>query len=343
MQGSMHEYNRSSGHESFSTSRWRALLVSLSSRVRRRGRQCGAGGFTPAGCAAAMFLLLSAPVPALEGEAWRASAERVVRIVSISDTGRQFGGSGVIIGQDEVATNCHVTRIAAQVVVYTRTGVLRASAQRADPAHDLCVLSVPGARWAGDVAATTNHAPGARVWALGYSNSRGLLAQEGRVVAVFPMDGAGVIQGDAEFTHGMSGGGLFDERGNLAGLLTFFRTSDNAPPSYFAVPAGWIARVRELPARDVAPLTHAPFWARPLAEQPLFLQAGALEAAGHWQDMLRVSRIWVETDAADPNAWIMLGRAAQRAGDMDGMHLALSGLGKLALGMVGAIRDDERK
>jgi DNA-binding SARP family transcriptional activator len=58
-----------------------------------------------------------------------------------------------------------------------------------------------------------------------------------------------------------------------------------------------------------------PFWAASLEQQPQFLQAGALEADGRWQELAQLARGWTESAPQDANAWATLARASVKMGD----------------------------
>jgi len=284
------------------------------------------------GLTVAPFLLV-APLPAQQPEATLHQARiSVVRLVATSAEGRQFFGSAVVLRSDTVATNCHVTRLAQKVQVLFGNAVLIARSQRADPVHDLCVLDVPGLDAPGvQIADPDALKVGDRVHAMGYSAFQGFTHQAGTVSGLFQFDAARVIESDAAFPHGASGGGLFDVEGRLVGLLTFYRTADEAQADYFSIPIGWLKHLDNVAATSIAPTSTTPFWADPLERQPLFLQAGALEVAGLWNQLLPVAERWTRMHPEDPHAWLTLGKAALRTGNTNVVDRALLHLTRLAL------------
>jgi DNA-binding SARP family transcriptional activator len=58
-----------------------------------------------------------------------------------------------------------------------------------------------------------------------------------------------------------------------------------------------------------------PFWADSLERQPAFLQAGALEADGRWQELMSFAQSWTKTAPHDGQAWYALAKAAVKTGD----------------------------
>jgi hypothetical protein len=121
----------------------------------------------------------------------------------------------------------------------------------------------------------------------------------GHVTALYPYHNGRVIQTDAAFRPGASGGGLFDRDGNLVGITTFFRRN-GAQSAYFAIPVEW---VESLSASAVSiAYDSSPFWMRSQNDQPRFLQVASYEADGKWTEMEAAARLWMqeEPDQAQP-------------------------------------------
>ncbi len=242
----------------------------------------------------------------------------VVKVIGYSSNGRQFFGSGVVVGGNTVATNCHVTRSAERIRVHVGNEILTASAQRLMAQRELCVLSVPGlGAPAVKIGATRSLRAGDKVIAIGYPNGGGMNGSRGEVLDLFRFDNGFAVQSTARFTHGSSGGGLFDSSGALVGLLTFFRTVDGREPAYFAIPIEWLDSVLAEPRETISPFEAAPFWSQELDRQPVFLRAAALEAAEMWSDLFEVAKAWAAEEPSDHNAWRALARAATQTGDLD--------------------------
>ena len=265
--------------------------------------------------AAALLLTVSMPVLALDGpEVYLHARPSLVQLVGTGAEGRLYLGSGVALPDGNVVTNCHVTQHAKRIEPNWGSAGMKAEWQRADVMHDLCLLRIPGLSMRPvEVGASRDLKVGDKVYAVGFNGGRRLTYEEGEVSELFSFDGAMVIRTTAAFSQGASGGGLFDSAGRLVGILTFFRVSGDV--AYFAVPVEWVGNVAQLSAADIQPLEGMPFWSMSLERQPAFLQAGALEADGRWQELVRVARGWTESDPQDGQAWYMLGKAATKTGD----------------------------
>jgi serine protease Do len=252
-------------------------------RKRRRGGDSLMLGLA---CLPLAWLLLVAASPARSAvdPAFALTLARGIVKVEVSlDEGQRFVGTGTVVAPERVVTACHVT-MKAQRIHVSHGGVRRlVSGQRADMEHDLCLLAVPGLE-AGAVALgrAGRLVVGEAVVALGFTGGNVLSPAFGAVENLHRLDGANVVQCDARFTSGASGGGLFDESGALVGILMFRLRGSG--PQFFAVPVEWFEAWigRSEAYGPVEPLAGVPFWARPADALPRFMQAGTLEAESRW-------------------------------------------------------------
>jgi len=172
-----------------------------------------------------------------------------------------------------------------------------------------------------EVAGSKSLHVGDKVYAVVFNDGRRLTYEEGEVSELYELDGGMVIRTTAAFSQGASGGGLFDDQGRLVGILTFFRVSGDT--AYFAIPIEWVKGVESATSAAVQPMEGVPFWAASLDQQPQFLQAGALEADGRWQELAQLARGWTESQPQDGNAWAILAKASAKLGDQATAESAL--------------------
>jgi len=265
---------------------------------------------------AALLAALSAPALALDNiELFQEARPSLVQLAGVGSGGRLYLGSGVAVSDGTVVTNCHVTQRARKVQFLGGSYGQQATRQASDVSHDLCVLHFQsmGLRPAA-IGSSRKLKVGDTVLALGFNAGAALSYQRGQVAELFEHDGAMVIRTTAAFTHGASGGGLFDQDGKLVGILTFYRVAPGGT-SYFAVPVEWLEAVQRAPGGDIEPLTGVPFWADNLERQPSFLQAGALEGDGRWAELAVFAKQWTDDNPEDGQAWMALGKAKLYLGD----------------------------
>lgn len=209
--------------------------------------------------------VISLAVLNLPVSAWGASAKEVftkvapsvVVVLALDEQGRTTGqGSGVVVGDYEVVTNCHVLGEAANVAVRQaadwsgrETYRMAASLLARNDERDLCLLFVdqlpePPAARAVRLGAAKVLSVGEEVYAVGapagleLSLSRGVVSQ---LRGAFGKRSAPLVQTDAALSPGSSGGGLFNQSGELVGITTFKWRGESLN---FALPAEWIEELR---------------------------------------------------------------------------------------------------
>jgi len=227
-----------------------------------------------------MFFALATPAFAAPLTVPTALSERVVKLRAIDGDGTISFGSAVVVDVDRLATTCHVTRHAKTIEVYHGAQRWIADTQVGSVHHDICVLTVhhlnlPVVPKRPSVELKLQE----RVVAVGFPRGGELATNEGVVEALYGFDEAQVIRTSANFDFGASGGGLFDQAGNLIGFLAFKTRTGEA--LRFALPVDWI-----LPQAGVASSFGAiaatsqaqAFWECSQAYQPAFLRQALLEA-----------------------------------------------------------------
>jgi serine protease Do len=239
-------------------------------------------------------------------------APSVLKIEAHNTNGSVSIGSGVMIAEGLVVTNCHVTRNATRIDVTKGGARWIVKSQTSDIDHDICMLSAPGAAQPAATVSSKTLRVGDTVIAIGYVGGLGPRMAGGQVTAMYELDGARVIQSTAAFSSGASGGGLFDENGNLVGVIAFkYRGGDG---HHFSLPVKWIHDALGRAALEVAPLSGGlAFWQERGDRQPYFLQAAALEADGEWQKLIALAEKWTAVEKVSADAWFVLGQAYARA------------------------------
>jgi serine protease Do len=278
-------------------------------------------------CGAIAAGMMTAAVPAM-AEVDREMAIRLstsmVKIEVITERGYELG-SGVIVAPNEVATNCHVTRRAVAIHALQRGLRLAVQRQAADIAHDVCLLRIDSLE---GNPAQLGDAPdlqrGDALLAIGYTGGQGISYSEGVLVSRHRLDHSTVLRSSTFFNSGASGGGLFDAKGRLVGILTFrLRGADQ---HYFSVPVAWITELQRSSGRwlDVAPIRGETFWERTDDSKAPFLRAAELSRAAQWAALVALARRWIDADPLDAAASAALGEGLAETGDLPGAEKALA-------------------
>ncbi len=190
-------------------------------------------------------------------EVFRKVAPSIVVVLALDRNGRVVSqGSGVVVAEEQVVTNCHVVEKAARIAVRFASSAevpksLRATGLLAvkDREFDLCFLFVDelsglAASSVARLGSAKALSVGQEVYAVGapagleLSLSRGIVSQ---LRGVSARRGAPLVQTDAAVSPGSSGGGLFNGNGELVGITTFKWRGENLN---FALPAEWVTQLR---------------------------------------------------------------------------------------------------
>ncbi|MEO7781141.1 MAG: trypsin-like peptidase domain-containing protein [Candidatus Nitrotoga sp.] len=155
-------------------------------------------------------------------------------------------GSGVVLSDENIVTNCHVIKDAYQLKVRSEGKKYPATLRYSDQVRDICSLSVKGLHIQAAIIGSSKMLKiGEKVYAIGAPSGLELTLSDGIVSSLRDVKGGHYIQTTAAISAGSSGGGMFDENAMLVGLTTFYIEGQNLN---FAVPIEW---VKELAKRSI--------------------------------------------------------------------------------------------
>ena len=216
---------------------------------------------------AGIFCASSAPAWGKSAKEVFAEVARSVVVVlaldSSGDTSAQ--GSGVVVGKNQVATNCHVIDKAKKIVVRQalesdigQSYQMDAAILAQDDERDLCLLFVgelsePPAAPIVKMGAAKALSIGEEIFAIGAPKGLDLSLSRGIVSQLRRLDDrqtAPFVQTDAAISPGSSGGGLFNDEGLLVGITTFKRVGGEN--LNFAIPTEWIEDLQKKGQAELA-------------------------------------------------------------------------------------------
>jgi S1-C subfamily serine protease len=131
-------------------------------------------------------------------------------------------GSAVAVSDNLLLTNCHVVEGRPLIKILQDKTVDDATLVAAEPKSDRCVIKASTLKLV-PVAGITSFdslAVGTRAFAIGAPRSLERTLSEGLVSGLRHQPGRNLVQTSAAVSPGSSGGGLFDEHGNLIGITT---------------------------------------------------------------------------------------------------------------------------
>ena len=264
------------------------------------------------------FFASAMPAFAYDKQALMESYFSVVMIRGYNQTGGLAYGSGVVVGENKVITNCHVLRSTKQPWVARGQDSYTITSVKADTWHDLCLVSTENLPFKPvRIGSSATLKRGQEVAGIGHSNgSPAPLTSTGNVNGLYPEKPGNVIRTNAKFLMGASGSGLFDMDGYLVGINTF-KTAGTGGSIHFALPVEWLASLEKLPEIKTFPITGKALWEEDEDKKPFYMQAAVPESRSDWVALRQVATKWAKAEPKSPDAWYALGVSQENLGNID--------------------------
>ena len=262
----------------------------------------------------------------------------VVMIRGYNATGGLAYGSGVVVGENKVLTNCHVLRATKQPWVSRGEDTYSITGVKVDAWHDLCLVSTFSMPFKPVVLGkSTDLKRGQEVAAIGHSNGvPAPLTSSGAVKALFDSDKGKVIRSSAKFMMGASGSGLFDLQGRLVGINTF-KTAGLGGSIHYALPIEWLEVLEKQTETTVFPVTGKALWEEDEDKKPFYMQSAVPESREDWPKLAEVSTRWTQAEPKNTEAWYALGLANENMAKLDIAEAAYKEAAKLDSGNFDAL------
>jgi len=256
-------------------------------------------------------VLWAAPSDAL----MQALNSRVLR-VQVGLKNGQFGlGSGVVVADNQVVTNCHVVANASSVSVVSGGASYHAVGIKPDWKHDVCMLQMENFPVTPVALKSTRSLKYEQaVFNIGYpSFVAAPVSSAGVVKGLFAMDDSVIVRATSTFRQGASGGGLFDESGALVGLITLKSPGKDA--YYYYMSVDWVQALLDQPAGPIVVKSELPFWGKPAAEWPYFMKVVYPYLHKDWKSLRVIAEQWTSQEPQNTEAWFYLAAAEYQTRD----------------------------
>lgn len=188
---------------------------------------------------------LAHPCHAADGiSLFKKIAPSVFVVISKSQTDQVLTqGSGIAVSPGTIVTNCHVLEGGNKISVVQQAKEMPARRKHSDLERDLCtlVVSVQNTPIVVPLSPSRTLSQGQSVWAVGAPLGLELTISNGIVSGLRQTTNGFIIQTSAAISPGSSGGGLFNEEGQLVGITTFQYKAGQS--LNFAVPSEWIQQI----------------------------------------------------------------------------------------------------
>jgi serine protease Do len=233
--------------------------------------------------------------------------DSIVQISVELENGNVGTGTGVVISNEYVVTNCHVLADGKGANVSKYGDGYKPIGLKADWKHDLCALkfdSLPFKPVPMRDTASLNIED--EVFSVGYPNGNNVPQPSyGSIKAKYPYDNGLIIRSDAAFSLGSSGGALFDQQFNLIGITSF--KSPGPQGFFYSLPVEWIRKLITSEERLTLKAEGSPFWALPYQQQPFFMQVVIPYQNHDWKNLRTIAEAWTKNEPSAADAWFFLG------------------------------------
>ena len=246
----------------------------------------------------------------------------VVKVHVATKSGGHGVGTGVVIGKDSVATNCHVIANATGVKISKFGESFVPDTMKADWKHDICILRfqyldlIPV-----ELGDSENLKNEQAIFSIGFPGGTPKpQSSYGKIKALYPLDDSQIVRTDASFVMGASGSPVFDAEGKLVALSTF-KSPGRGGAYFYNMPVKWIKALLNAP--DTASLNivslntnELPFWDAPELQRPFFMRVVLPYQNEKWADLKIVAQEWIAAEPTNPEAFFYAGVAEENLGNL---------------------------
>lgn len=273
----------------------------------------------------------------------------VVRVHVMLQSGAYGVGSGVVVAQDQIVTNCHVIAEASNISVTVNGEAYPVSAIKPDWHHDVCILKTAGIQAPIAVMGSSKALQyGQAVFATGHPSFQTHPSTTyGLVKGLYAMDDSVIVRASSSFMPGDSGGGLFDNTGKLVGIIALKSPGRNA--YYYNLAVEWVQALLDQPEQSIHAKSSPPFWAGNMENWPHFMRVVQPYMTEDWPALRQVAQQWALKEPASSEAWFYLAVAEYGLKQLDSAEtllnkvVAMNSQHSQALYYLGLIEEDHGK
>jgi tetratricopeptide (TPR) repeat protein len=225
-------------------------------------------------------------------------------------------GTGVVVGKDLVATNCHVLANANGVIITKFGDSFTPDTVKADWKHDLCILRIQYLDLQPvDLGDSENLKYEQAIFSIGFPGGPPKpQSTYGKIKALYPLDDSQIVRTDASFVMGASGSPVFDSEGKLVAISTFKSPGHGA--YFYNIPVKWLKALLDAPEITSLKSDESPFWDAPELQRPFFMRVVLPYQNQKWADLKIVAQEWIAKEPTNPEALFYAGVAEENLGEL---------------------------
>ncbi len=226
----------------------------------------------------------------------------IAKIHSVNASGGKSTGTGVVVAENKVATNCHVLVDSVGMNVSAMGEAYQPIGLQADWKHDVCILNFMYLPLKPANLGDSEHLQYEQdVFSIGFPGGPPKpLTTWGTIKALYPFDDSVVIRTSASFQMGASGSPLFDAKGDVIGISTFKSPGRNA--FFYNIPVKWVKAALNLPVLESSREAQPAFWDVALAQKPYWMQVVLPFQNEQWDELQSIVKQWLISAPNDNEA-----------------------------------------
>ena len=241
----------------------------------------------------------------------------IAKIRSVNADGGKSTGTGVVVAENKVATNCHVLAnsvgmdIGAMGENYQPVGI------QADWKHDVCILNFQYLPLKPAPLGDSEHLQYEQeVFSIGFPGGPPKpLTTWGSIKALYPFEDSVVIRTSASFQMGASGSPLFNSQGEVIGLSTFKSPGRHA--FFYNIPVQWVKAAIKLPVTEFISNPQPAFWEESLEHKPYWMQIVLPLQNNEWSELTAIVKRWIASAPDDTEAMFYDAMTKEHLGYID--------------------------
>lgn len=242
----------------------------------------------------------------------------IAKIRSVNASGGRSTGTGIVVAENQVATNCHVLLNSVGMDIGAMGETYQPVGLQADWKHDVCILNFKFLPLKPAPLGDSEHLQYEQdIFSIGFPGGPPKpLTTWGTIKALYPFEDSVVIRTSASFQMGASGSPLFNANGEVIGISTFKSPGRNA--FFYNIPVKWVKAAMQLPVSEFT-LNEAPaFWDVPLAQKPYWMQIVLPYQNAQWEEVERIVNAWTASAPHDDEAMFYQAIMKEHEGDLLG-------------------------
>ncbi|CEN55683.1 S1 family peptidase [Candidatus Methylopumilus turicensis] len=253
----------------------------------------------------------------------------ITKINSVNASGGRSTGTGIVVAENKVATNCHVLADSVGMNIGAMGETYQPIGLQADWKHDVCIMSFMYLPLKAATLGDSEHLQYEQeVFSIGFPGGPPKpLTTWGTIKALYPFEDSVVIRTSASFQMGASGSPLFDAKGNVVGISTFKSPGRNA--FFYNIPVKWVKAALNLPVLEFSRDSQPAFWDVPLEQKPYWMQIVLPFQNEQWDEVASISKQWLSIAPNDIEALFYDAAVKEQSGRLDEAKRIFQGIIKV--------------